>query len=176
MTPKEIHEQLKAKFGDTILLWNEESIDPFCVVDHEKILEVATYLRDDPELRFDFLMCHTGVDYPPKHIAVVFHLFSYAKRHTFVLKVLLPREKPEVESVSGIWPTAEWLERECYDLLGVVFRHHRDLRRVLLPEDWVGFPHRKDYQEEATYHGIPTTRPNPLELIQIGSSVKPEGS
>jgi NADH-quinone oxidoreductase subunit C len=171
VTPKEIHDRLKAKFGDAILLWNEEAGDPFCVVDHERILDVGRFLHDDPELRFDFLMCQTGVDYPPRHIAVVYHLFSYPKKHTFIVKVLLDRERPEVHTVSEIWPTAEWQERECFDLLGVVFRGHRDLRRVLLPEDWVGHPLRKDYQEEPTYHGIPTTRPNPLELIKIGSAV-----
>jgi NADH-quinone oxidoreductase subunit C len=170
MKPREIHDRLKEKFGEAILLWNEEAVDPFCVVDPDRILEIATYLRDDPDLRFDFLMCHTGIDYPPQHIAVVLHLCSYPKRHTFVLKMLLDREKPEVDSVSGIWPTAEWLERECYDLLGVVFRGHRDLRRLLLPEDWVGWPLRKDYQEPATYHGIPTTRPDPMELVALGSA------
>ena len=90
----------------------------------------------------------------------------------FVLKVLLDRNKPEMDTVSTLWPTAEWLERECYDLLGVVFRGHRDLRRLLLPDDWVGYPLRKDYEEQPTYHGIPTIRPNPLELLQIGSKVE----
>jgi NADH-quinone oxidoreductase subunit C len=88
--------------------------------------------------------------------------------------VLLDRNQPEVDTVSHIWPTANWLERECYDLLGVVFRGHPYLKRVLLPDDWVGWPLRKDYEEQPTYHGIPTTRPNPLELLQIGSA--PEGS
>ena len=93
---------------------------------------------------------------------LIYHLSSTVHRHRLVLKVCLPRwlddqpgQLPEVPSVSGIWSTAEWHEREVFDLLGVRFQGHPDLRRILCPEDWVGHPLRKDYQMPAEYHGIP---------------------
>jgi NADH-quinone oxidoreductase subunit C len=119
----------------------------------------------------NFLECLTGVDLPAKdQIAVVYHLYSYEHRHRLVMKAFLPRQSPHIASLSAIWPVANWQERECYDLLGVVFDGHPDLRRILMPEDWQGYPLRKDYKEGADYHGIPTTRPNPLELLKLAKT------
>ena len=130
-------------------------------------------MRDDADLAFDMLNCITVVDYfepdPKKaaktgwdpHLELVYHLSSIQKKHTLVVKVKLPRwkddqpgELPEVPSVAGIWSTADWHEREVYDLSGVRFLGHPNLRRILCPEDWVGHPLRKDYEMPLEYHGI----------------------
>jgi NADH-quinone oxidoreductase subunit C len=137
------------------------------------IVDVCSYLRDEPSLAFDYCNSVTAVDYfePDAkkaakvtwepHMEVVYHLFSMRHKHSLVLKVMLPRwagpglnELPEVPTVSGVWSTADWHERECYDLLGVRFTGHPNLRRILCPEDWVGHPLRKDYEMPLEYHGI----------------------
>jgi NADH-quinone oxidoreductase subunit C len=166
-------DQLKAKFGDRIAGANLENLDPWIEVTADGLLDVCRYLRDEPSLAFDYLSCITGVDYlhidPKKaakaewqpHTEVVYHLFSMTRKHSLVLKVILPRwkndepgELPEVPSVAGLWSTAEWHEREVYDLSGVFFTGHANLRRILCPEDWVGHPLRKDYEMPLEYHGI----------------------
>jgi len=120
--------------------------------------------RTDAALRFDCLSNLTGVDYPKEsHIQVVYHLFSYALRHSFVLKVNASRDDPRVATVSSVWSTADWQEREAFDLLGVHFEGHPDLRRILMPEDWPGHPLRKDFVEPQEYHGIPTSRESLLK-------------
>jgi NADH-quinone oxidoreductase subunit C len=124
------------------------------------------FLRDDEALRFEFLANLTAVDWPKlQRIECVYHLFSYAHRHEVTVKVYLPRGNPRAPSVAGLWHCADWLEREQYDLLGVVFDGHPDLRRLLMPDDWVGHPMRKDYGEASEYRGMPTTRPSPIALL-----------
>lgn len=173
MTPSEILERLTARFGtDAVSDLHadpKKDKDPWFVVAPSAIVDVATYLRDDPTLAFDFLECLTGTDYPEKQqIHVTLHVYSYARKHRLVMKMLLAREAPTCPTLSFVWPVANWHERECYDLLGVRFEGHPDLRRILLPDDWIGHPLRKDFKEGNEYHGIPTTRPNPLELLKIG--------
>ncbi len=105
-------------------------------------------LRHNPNTRFDFLFCLTGVDYPPDHMMVVYHLRSTELGHHLVVKSHIPtRENPETDTVCDIWRTAEFHEREVYDLFGIKFRNHPDLRRLLLTDDWVGHPLRKDYSD-----------------------------
>jgi len=166
-----ILEKLKQNIGSGIAGSNLEAIDPWVEVAPGALPEVCRFLRDEPELRFNMLHCISGVDYlqtdPKKksewepHLEVVYHLSSLVHRHRLVLKVILPRWKdnvegqlPEVPTVSDIWRTADWHEREVYDLSGVRFQGHPDLRRILCPEDWVGHPLRKDYQMPLEYHGI----------------------
>lgn len=133
--------------------------DVWVVVDATILPEVARYLRDDPELAFDCLSSQTAVDVPAEEkIQVVYHLFSYPHRHALVLKVETPRAAPSVSTLEAVWPAANWLERETFDLFGVDFTGHSDLRRIMLPEDWVGHPLRKDYVEQEHYHGISTRR------------------
>ncbi|MEX0936295.1 MAG: NADH-quinone oxidoreductase subunit C [Pirellulales bacterium] len=165
--------QLKQKFGDTIRGANFENIDPWIEIAPEGLVEVCMYLRDEPSLRFNFLNCISGVDYlhtdPKKaakagwepHLEVVYHLWSLEHKHSIVLKVMMPRWKddvegrlPEVPSVADVWRTADWHEREVYDLVGVRFTGHPLLRRILCPEDWEGYPLRKDYEMPLEYHGI----------------------
>ena len=166
-------DQLKQKFGDKIAGADLENVDPWIVVTADGIVEVCKYLRDEPSLAFDYLNSITGVDYLhtdqkkaakadwQPHTQVVYHLFSMKHKHSLVLKVMLPRwkddiegELPELASVADIWSTADWHERELYDLSGVKFTGHPNLRRILCPEDWVGHPLRKDYEMPLEYHGI----------------------
>jgi NADH-quinone oxidoreductase subunit C len=184
MTPAQIVEVLEQQFGPRIKAKKLDTLDPFVVVEPADLPAVCRFLRDDPRLRFEFLNCISGVDYlepdpkkAPKagfepHLEVVYHLSSFSNRAKdatanreriirFVVKLVLPRwrddkkgELPEVPSVTDIWPTADWHEREVYDLSGVWFTGHPDLRRILTSEDWVGHPLRKDYEFPLEYHGI----------------------
>jgi NADH-quinone oxidoreductase subunit C len=173
MTPGETIGALEQNFGPRIKSKNLEALDPFFVVEPGDLLDVCRYLRDDPRLRFEMLNCISGVDYlepdpkkAPKagfepHVEVVYHLQSFTHKHRAVLKVILPRwkdgkqgELPEVPSVTSIWGAADWHEREVYDLSGIWFNDHPDLRRILLSEDWAGHPLRKDYEFPLEYHGI----------------------
>jgi NADH-quinone oxidoreductase subunit C len=173
MTAAEISAALDERFGDRINQKKLDALDPFVVVEPADLLAVCRFLRDDPRLRFEMLNCISGVDYcepdakkAPKsgfepHTEVVYHLQSFSHRHRFVLKLILPRwkdgkegELPEVPSVTSVWAAADWHEREVYDLSGVWFTGHPDLRRILLAEDWVGHPLRKDYKFPLEYHGI----------------------
>jgi len=166
-------DRLKKKFGDSITGANFEAIDPWIEVEPNSLPGVCRYLRDEAELKFDVLNCITAVDYfepdPKKaakvpwqpHLELVYHLSSITRKHTLVVKVMLPRwkddtegELPEVPTVSNVWRTADWHEREVYDLSGVNFLGHPNLVRILCPEDWVGYPLRKDYEMPLEYHGI----------------------
>lgn len=113
----------------------------------ERWHEVALRLRDDAKLRFDYLGLLSAVDYKERGFQVVYHLHSLLANKKLVVKVDVPggRENPVVDSVVDVWPTANWHEREAWDLMGVSFKGHPDLRRILMPENWVGHPLRKDY-------------------------------
>jgi NADH-quinone oxidoreductase subunit C len=163
MTQEEICTQLKAQFGEAIAALSETKGDRFVVVKGEKIVDVCRFLKTTTGLEFDYCLDITAVDWPArKIIEVVFHLYSFAHRHGLVLKVETDREVPSIATVESVWKAATWLEREIYDLFGVNFTGHSDLRRILLPDDWVGYPLRKDYQEAGGYHGIGNERPDPL--------------
>ncbi len=119
---------------------------------------IAEFLRADPRLHFDWLRCLTAVDYvADDQLAAVYDLYSSDHEHAFCVKVYVGRAKPQIPSVMDLWPAADWHEREAYDLMGIVFTGHADLRRILLPEDWEGHPLRKDYVFPRQYHGIPGT-------------------
>ena len=155
MTPQEITEKLKAKFGEAITDAKLEGVvDPFIKIKAESLKDVALFLRDDADLQLDYLMCLSGVDFGKGIIGVVYHLASISKKHKITLKVEVSREKPEIPSVESIWRTADWHEREAYDLIGVIFTGHPDLRRILLPYDWEGHPLRKDYKVPEYYQGM----------------------
>lgn len=126
------------------------------VVKQEALLSVCDQLHKNPASYFDMLSCITGVDNGPESgtIEVIYHLYSIPFNYSLALKVILPRENPEVESVVSIWKSANWLEREVYDMFGIGFKNHPDLRRILMPADWKGFPLRKDYKHEDYYRGV----------------------
>ena len=133
------------------------------VVKGEKIVDVCRFLKTTTGLEFDYCQDITAVDWPArKVIEVVYHVYSLVHRHGLVLKAETEREKPTIATVESVWKAATWLEREIYDLFGVNFEGHSDLRRILLPDDWVGYPLRKDYQEAGGWHGISNERPDPL--------------
>ncbi|MGD8395922.1 MAG: NADH-quinone oxidoreductase subunit C [Candidatus Eiseniibacteriota bacterium] len=157
MDPADIAARLQETFADGIVEVLVDAPDPMCVVQPSVIADVARFLRDDPELQFTSLMCLSGVDYGDQ-LGVVYNIHSIPLRHRFCLKVLVPRDDPDaahVPTVSQVWRTADWHEREAYDMVGVVFDDHPDLRRILLPDDWVGHPLRKDYAFPREWHGIP---------------------
>jgi NADH-quinone oxidoreductase subunit C len=164
MTSEEIHQRLAAKFGDRASALVPAKMDAFAVVQAADLVALCEYLKADPDLAMDCLMNLGAVDYPKRNqIEVVYHLFSYQKRHAFILKVQLDRAAPEVDSLEPVWKAADWLEREQFDLMGVVFKGHPDLRRIMMPDDWIGHPLRKDYKEETQWHNITTTRESPLD-------------
>ena len=162
-------ERVKERFGDMVIEVSVKPPDPFAVIQPEALLEICQWLRDEPELAMDCLNNQTGVD-RKDCVEVVYHLFSYRYRHTVILKVRLPRENPAVATVEGIWRSANWMEREIFDLLGVAFEGHSDMRRILMPEDWPGFPLRKDFVEPLEYHGISTVRESPI--LRLGDKKK----
>ncbi|HEX6439013.1 MAG TPA: NADH-quinone oxidoreductase subunit C [Candidatus Binatia bacterium] len=140
--------------------------EPYLFVNAEAIVEVCRFLHDDADLKFEVLSDQTAVDWPKEEkIQLVYHLYSYSDRHQVVLKVDLPRDTPKIATVENIWKVANWFEREIFDLFGVIFEGHSDLRRILLPEDWEGFPLRKDYIEQEEYDGISTQRAPLVEKL-----------
>ena len=174
MTAADVAALVQSEFGSAVTGVALAGPDLSVSVEAAQLVEVCTFLKSDPRLKFEILNDVSGVDYlepdpkkAPKagfdpHLEVVYHLssFSYPGRR-FTLKVILPRwkgdkpgELPEVPSVAGVWRTADWQEREVYDLVGVTFLGHPDLRRILLNDDWVGHPLRKDYEFPLEYHGI----------------------
>jgi NADH-quinone oxidoreductase subunit C len=174
MTTTEIHERLTRQFGDAVGPLSEPKLEPSCVVKAERIRDVCRFLKATPGLDFDFCEDIGGVDYPKRNvIEVVYHLFSYNHRHGIVLRVEADRANAVVPSVESVWKAANWLEREIYDLLGVGFTGHPDMRRILLPDDWEGHPLRKDWQEKGGYHGVTNTRENPLvELRRLDDKAR----
>jgi len=147
MEPLEIAERLKERFLSEIIDIRQFRDQVFVSIKREKIVEICRFLHEDPEIRMDFLVDLCGVDYPGRkyRFEIIYNLFSIKFRHRIILKALIPEDDPSIDSVVSIWNTANWHEREACDMFGIVFNGHPDLRRILMPEDWEGFPLRKDY-------------------------------
>lgn len=162
MSFEEIKNLLIAKFGPDIIIGEENTgLQPALIIRPDKIAEVCLELRDNPGTFFDFLSCLSGVDYgvDQNRFGVVYHLASIPYKNQLVLKVVKEHDRgsnklPSFPSVTGVWKTADWHEREAYDLAGIFFENHLDLRRILLPDDWEGHPLRKDYKTAEYYRGI----------------------
>jgi NADH-quinone oxidoreductase subunit C len=175
--PEEIFNLLKEKFGDAILGIDKDTpTEPVISVDPLQIHKVSKFLRESEEMKFDSLMCLSGVDDANGEkikeadgseiikggtLSVYYNLHSVYLKHKITLKVSAPREEPKVESVENIWKSANWHEREAFDLVGIVFLNHPDLRRILMPYDWDEFaediskhPLRKDYKNPEFYQGM----------------------
>jgi NADH-quinone oxidoreductase subunit C len=137
---------LKEKFPQAILAVSFYAGEVSVLLDKDSLLPVCRFLKEDPALRLDYLSNLCGVDYPDreKRFEVVYHLFSIALRHRINLKIQVADQEP-VPSVVGVWRTANWHEREAFDLLGIPFEGHPDLRRILLTDEWQGHPLRKEY-------------------------------
>lgn len=154
--PEKLLGQLKARFPGSPLQAVYHPQRPRIHLPAEHWRPLAEYLRHEPSLKFDWLRCLTGVDYAADgQMCVVYDLWSFEHRHDLAVKVFTPRSAPSVPSVADLWPAADWHEREAFDLLGILFAGHPDLRRILLADDWDGHPLRKDYVFPREYHGIP---------------------
>ena len=153
--PREIAAVLQERFGSVITAALPDDRHPRVHVDAGHWREVAEFVRRDPRLRLDWLANHSGVDYvADSKMCCVYDLWSFELRHSFAIKVFAPRDKPSIPSVVDLWPAADWHEREAFDLLGIDFPGHPDLRRILCADDWEGHPLRKDYEFPLEYHGI----------------------
>jgi len=175
MTPEQIAKTLQDKFDQAIAEARVDGPHPHVVVSADRWHEVALFLRDDERMKFDWLRAISGVDrMQDGQLEAVYDLHAtqpsaepgglWGERHSFAVKVKVPRDNPHVASVADVWPAAEWHEREAYDLLGIVFDGNPDTvtdhdgthpRRILCPDDWAGHPLRKDYQFPEEYEGIP---------------------
>jgi NADH-quinone oxidoreductase subunit C len=165
MTFEEIISLLIQNLGSAIILEKDpHAVPPAIRVPAQRIAEISQILHEHKKTYFDYLSCITALDNGPEAntLELIYHLYSIPYNLQLMLKVLVVREKPgeplpEVPSVSHVWRSANWHEREAYDLMGISFTNHPDLRRILLPADWEGHPLRKDYAVKEQYHGIETT-------------------
>ncbi|MCL5029092.1 MAG: NADH-quinone oxidoreductase subunit C [Bacteroidetes bacterium] len=170
-TAQDIFNTLKEKFSDSIIeLISSQPVESFITVNPLEINKVCLFLRDNEELLFDNLMNLSGVDdangktipdgdsgtkIEGGTLSVYYHIESTKLKHKLTLKTSSSRENPEVVSVEQVWRHADWHEREAYDLFGINFLNHPDLRRILMPYDWeFGFPLRKDYKNPEFYQGM----------------------
>ncbi len=152
MTTAEILSTIQAKFPSLQQIPKTEGQvrgdELYLAVSAAELHAVCQFVRFDPSLSFDFLSFVTSVDWKT-HFEVVYYLVSTLHKHKLVLKVKVEdRTNPEVPTISTVWPTADWQEREIYDMMGIKFQGHYNLRRILLPDDWEGFPLRKDYVQK----------------------------
>jgi NADH-quinone oxidoreductase subunit C len=162
MSFEEIKLLLTDKFGEDIIVGEETGgLQPALLIDPERIADVCLELRNNPKTYFDFLSCLSGVDYGVEtgRFGVVYHLASIPYQMQLTLKVSKAHDRdsdelPTFPSVTKVYLSADWHEREAYDMIGIFFEGHPDLRRILLPDDWEGFPLRKDYKTAEYYKGI----------------------
>lgn len=159
---EEILTIIKTSFpSDMILEEHKDGLMPYVIMPKDSIVTICDFLYRNESTYFDYLACITGVDLGPEvnKMEVIYNLYSIPFNTKFCIKTVLDRNTstnylPEIESVSHIWKTADWHEREIFDLLGIQFKNHPDLRRILLPADWEGFPLRKDYSTQEYYHQV----------------------
>jgi NADH-quinone oxidoreductase subunit C len=158
VNPQQLAKAIQDKFNDRILAAIPDDKHPRVHINAEHWRELAQFLLNEPSIRLDWLANLSGVDYvADEQMCVVYDLWSFDLRHSFAVKVYTPRSKPSVPSVTDLWPAADWHEREAYDMFGIDFPGHPDLRRILCADDWEGFPLRKDYVFPREYHGIPAS-------------------
>ena len=144
-------QKISEKFPESI---DAEQNDDWIQLKPENWLKVAKWLKSDEKLYFDSLQCNTGIDLGEGVLESRYNLHSMKHLHKVEIRIKVSAEKPDIPSVEQVWRVADWFERETYDMFGINFIGHRDLRRILLPDDWEGWPLRKDYEEQETYHGI----------------------
>ena len=151
MESMEIAKRLQAQFPDEVLDAYEHQGQTAVIVSGEKIVDILRWLRDDVDLDFKHLMSLCAVDNIKRmedkllRFEVVYNLYSINKKHTIRIRAQVPEADHSIDTVTTLWTGADWLERECYDLMGITFIGHPDMRRILLPDDWEGHPLRKEY-------------------------------
>jgi len=146
-----IADRIKAEFTAAVREVVETCGQATVVVDRASMLDILLFLRDNSDLAFSHLADLCGIDLGTarkSRLGVVYNLYSIVHRHRIRLRAEVPADDCSIESAGSLWEGAAWHERECYDMFGIVFRNHPDLRRVLMPEDWKGHPLRKDYPME----------------------------
>ena len=146
-----VREKIAKKFPDSL---DHEQSNNWIQIKPDNWLKIASWLQSNDELHFDSLQCNTGMDLGEGVLESRYNLHSMKHLHKIEVRIKVSVEKPDIPSVEQVWRVADWFERETYDMFGINFIGHRDLRRILLPEDWEGWPLRKDYEEQETYHGI----------------------
>ncbi|MEQ9467762.1 MAG: NADH-quinone oxidoreductase subunit C [Ekhidna sp.] len=153
---EEIKKLIEQELPSAVIGEDLESTPKALLIHPSEIKEVCTFIHAHEKTYFDSLSCLTVLDNGEEKntMEVIYNLYSIPYDLHLALKVELDRNKPEIESVTAIWRAADWHEREAYDLLGIQFNNHPDPRRILLPDDWVGHPLRKDYVEQETYHEV----------------------
>lgn len=158
--------RLRERFPDAILATHAHRGDATVEITPASLLEVCTFLRDDPALAFDMLVDVTAVDYlgSVPRFEVVYHLYSIARNHRVRVKARVPAESPRIASLVPLWRGANWLERETYDMYGIQFDGHPDLRRIFLYEEFQGHPLRKDYPKEKRQPLVPRRDLSPDQL------------
>ena len=170
MEAPEIIERLKSAMGDAVTDANVEVVDPYVVIDPARIHDCIAFLRDKKDLKFDYLMSLAGIDYmgisEANELGVIYHLYSYEHRHTIVVRTMVDREDPKLPSISDLYGAAQWQEREAFDMYGIVFDGNPDLRRILLPPGWEGYPMRNDWKEPDEILGISTQRRSLRERLE----------
>ena len=153
---KNISNLLTTNHGDVITIDQEKNV---IFVSYENWLEVANDLKDNKDLTFDYLSCVTGYDNGAgESLGVAYNFYSTSKKHSLEIRIEVERDTPIIPSIEKIWRIADWMEREVFDLYGVEFKDHWDLRRILLPADWEGYPLRKDFKEPDYYNGMPVPK------------------
>lgn len=158
MHQEEIYQKLILQFSDRIQNIQKNITDFVITISVDIVAKVLEKLRDDPELAFNTMMCISGVDTGETY-RVVYHLYSMKNNHKVVINIELSRENPHIPTAAHLWRSAEWFEREVFDMFGIIFDGHPDLRRILCPEDWEGYPLRKDYKVQEFYHGMRVSYP-----------------
>lgn len=154
-----LSENLNKKFGKMIEDKFQGSLDAelndtYIQLKPDNWFEIAKWLKSEPSLHFDSLQCHTGMDVGENMLEARYNLHSMTHDHKIEIRIAVSRDKAKIPSIEQIWRIGDWFERETYDMFGIFFDGHRDHRRMLLPEDWEGYPLRKDYEVQETYHGI----------------------
>ena len=173
MDANKITEKLQGRFGADCIQVDEKAKRGGVLVSVENLVDIMRFLRDDPELAMDFLNCVSGIDLldlagaESDNLRSLYHLYSYAQRHEFSVSVDIPRDDPRVPSMTSLWASAIWMEREAYDLLGIIYENHPGLTRLLLPTEFEGHPLRKDWKEGEFVMGISTTRDTPIDLLKF---------
>jgi NADH-quinone oxidoreductase subunit C len=162
MSFAEIRSLLIEKFGESVIVGEETNgLQPALLIDPDRIADVCLELRDNPKTYFDFLSCLSGVDYGIEagRFGVVYNLASIPYQTQLTLKVSKENGRdlddlPSFQTITSVYHAADWHEREAFDMIGIFFEGHPDLRRILLPDDWDGYPLRKDYKTAEYYKGI----------------------
>jgi NADH-quinone oxidoreductase subunit C len=147
---------VKSAVKSTDVLVDDQATPKAIKIHADDLVNVCRELFQNQTTYFDMLSCITGIDNGPEAgtMEIAYNLYSIPFNHHLMLKIILQRDKPEIETISSIWKTADWLEREVFDMYGVNFKNHPDLRRILMPADWVGHPLRKDYKHQEYYRNI----------------------